>query len=180
MIIGCDVDGVLADFDSGYQRFLAWKSRTPSDTIDPLTYITTSRAFWYSLFPYEDSRADLALVLAELEHRHTLYFITARPGTSAKRQTEAWLMRWLPYETTSFGTYHPTVIIASDKAAAAHALHLDVYVDDRLDDAVRVAPFARSYLLDRPYNAGETAAAGVVRITSLAEMFTRELVMNNG
>jgi uncharacterized HAD superfamily protein len=97
------------------------------------------------------------MLLPELELRNDIYYVTNRAGASAKRQTESWLYRYLPYAELGV---HPTVLITSDKGAAAKALKLDVYVDDNLDNikgVLRESATTRAYLFDRAYNQGEVS-----------------------
>lgn len=195
MRIGLDIDGVLADFQSPYQALIVKTTgkdlfhdgddRNPpvwewpqlrgytNDEIKAIwALIKQSRTFWYSL-PPTPHLATLALMIYELEHKHDVYYVTARVGESAKRQTEAWLTEYLPYNRT--GVY-PTVLVSSHKGAIANALNFDCYIDDNGDNALDVAStsLTRSYLLNRPYNRG-MILPGVTRVDSLGEFFDVEL-----
>lgn len=196
MRIGFDIDGVLAEFVPTYQRLITQTSGRDlflhGDDIDPPVWdwpalrgygpaeisavwklIKASDSFWCGLGP-TNHVATLALLLPALEHQHDIYFVTSRPGASAKRQTEAWLVRHLPYEYTGV---RPTVLICHEKGAAAKALGLDCYIDDNRDNAIDVAvsnTATRVYVLNRAYNQG-TLPRGVTRVESLAEMFNTEL-----
>jgi uncharacterized protein len=193
--IGFDVDGVLADFPTTYQKLVvevtgqnlfhegdaenppawdwaAYRGYRSEDIGRVWGTIKRSPSFWYGLGPL-DGCTTLSLVLPALEDRHDVYFVTSRPGATAKRQSEAWLYRHLPYRDMGL---HPTVLISSAKGAAAKALALDCYLDDNRDNAIDVAvsSTARSYLLDRPYNQG-SLPRGVARVTTVGEFFDREL-----
>lgn len=216
MRIGFDLDGVLVNFIEAYQRLVIETAHgldlfQPGDNLDPPCWnwpeyrgysadtmkrvwatITASRSFWYSLKPLADC-STLGLCIQSLEHEHDIYYITSRPGPYAKRQTEAWLRRHLPYP---FADVNPTVLIASDKGAAAAALRLDAYIDDNLDNVKSVLAQSgktRTYLLNKRYNQGEARvgltltkaiAPGAeahevehryaVRVNTLGEMLTDE------
>ncbi len=196
MKIGFDIDGVLADFVSSYQRTVVritgrdlfhegdnenppcwnWpgeRGYTKAEIDAVWEFIRGSKSFWYGLGTTEHLTT-LYLLLPELEHRHDVYYITSRPGATAKRQTEAWLMRYLPYEQYEVS---PTVLIAHKKGAAALALGLDCYIDDNYDNAVDVAVSSlttRTYLLDRAYNQG-SLPRDVARVKTLGEMFDKEI-----
>jgi hypothetical protein len=213
MRIGFDIDGVLANFVAAYQPLcvqlaggvdLFWlddinnppcwdwpqfRGYTDEQVKRVWDSIIGSRSFWFNLQPHTDNITALAMVLRYLEHKHDVYFITSRPGVTAKRQTEAWIRRYLPYDRD----IAPTVLLASAKGAAAKALKLDVYLDDNLDnakDVLRESPKTRMYLLDRSYNQGNvitivetTDALGGqrwenrtgVRVPTLAAMLDAEL-----
>jgi uncharacterized HAD superfamily protein len=215
--IGFDIDGVLADFATDYQNLVIQVSGknlfAPTDAMNPPCWdwpeyrgytketmkevwgcIVPSNTFWYGLLPFADSIQTMTMLLRELEHRHDVYYVTSRPGATVKRQTEAWLMRYLPYAESGLT---PTVIISSEKGLVARALKLDAYVDDNLDNikgVLKESPKTRAYLLDKSYNLGAVEevipssreiAPGVpaysfevrrgIRIKSLGAMFDAEI-----
>ena len=173
MRIGWDVDGVLAQFNAGFidciekvtGRCLFPRGYVPDTWDYPQTVGYTPREiaqvwdaieenphFWLNLKPYPETTAALAR-MRWLEHIHDYdtYYITSRPGTTAKTQTEQWLRRYV----SIYGTANPTVLISSDKGFAARALKLDAYIDDKWENAVDVAdysPMTRVFLLQRPWN----------------------------
>jgi uncharacterized HAD superfamily protein len=78
-----------------------------------------------------------------------VYFITQRPGTSARIQSERWLHRW--------GMLFPNVLLASNgkhKAQLAKVLELDAFVDDKPENIQEVAAVSgvETYVLDALYN----------------------------
>lgn len=200
MRIGFDIDGVLAAFVPRYQSLVIETDGRnlfhPGDDRDPpcwnwpelrgystevmqqvWAHIAASPSFWYSLAPTHELRT-FSLLLRDLEHRHDLYYIASRPGTTAKRQTEAWLQRQLSYDKLQVA---PTVLISSRKAEMARGLQLDCYIDDNLDNAHSIGignPGTRSYLLDRAYNQEASHPDTIhfyTRVGSLAEFFDHEL-----
>jgi len=182
MILGIDVDGVLADFNSGFiQRTIEVTGKDlfpprPFDipTWDYATYygytkdeeaavwesIKSDRHFWSHLNAYPGVENFIEHLWAET---WDVYFITARPGIRAKIQTEHWLQLY-DFEL-------PTVLISWDKDLCAKALKLDRYVDDRIENAIDVVEAGiPTYLLTRPWNKNFRAAAnGIIRISSLEE-----------
>ena len=221
MRIGFDIDGVLAAFVPAYQaltvRLAGGDNKFhPDDIINPPCWnwpefrgysddlmkqvwgeIVASPNFWRRLLPISMNVNALELVIESLEHRHDVYFITSRPGMSAKRQTEGWLTTYLLYDDPDV---RPTVLLASDKGAVAKALKLDCYLDDNLDNiksVLRESPKTRAYLLNRSYNRGEAfvyrtpegrlvkegenitnlilVGHRAIRVNSLAEMLDAEL-----
>lgn len=175
MKIGFDIDGVLANFVGSYRNLLIrttgidrfkdkawweswyWDLECGYDKLDQknaFDVIAQSRSFWYSLRSTMNC-STLALCIQSLEHEHDVYYITNRQGPTAKRQTEAWLSKYLPYPSPEI---RPTVLIASDKAAACKTLGLDAYIDDNYDNIVGVVmecKATRAYLLDQPWNKGK-------------------------
>lgn len=203
MRIGIDVDGVLADFNSAYIKLL---KALPGQNLFPEPYtpdtwyypeklgyskaqidsvwadIKVNPYFWRDLEPYNDDDGSTADTIREWMSKHDVYFITARPGVSAKRQTEHWLQAYL--EPLSYPT--PTVLVTSDKAGACEILSLDHYIDDRRSNIVDCATFCvheatgvptvSLYLLDRQWNQDARHHhpiedyPNVVRVASIAEM----------
>ena len=159
-------DGVLADFTKAFQQLtIEVTGRNlylPTDAKDPPRWawseyrgytaeemgkvwdvIKTSDDFHLSLAE-EPGCSTLRMLLPDLSRYHDIYFITSRPGDSAKWQTEMWLQLHL-------GIVLPTVLISSTKGLSCKALKLDVYIDDNYDyvlDVARESPSTRCYLLD--------------------------------
>lgn len=192
MIIGVDIDGVLADFNGSFiERVIqvTGEDKFPPRPFDiplwnyPEHYgytaeensavwenIKSDRTFWRTLEPYPDARAALAY-LDEVTRHDDLYFVTARPGVAAKIQTEYWL--------TTHGYEYPTVLIASDKASIAQALKFDVYIDDRWEncEAVRTRSRAKVFLMSRPWNYdAPNQEYGIVRTNSVIGIAERPYV----
>lgn len=185
MRIGFDIDGVLADFCTAYERevvaaaggvnlFKPWALKE-----GPVTWnwpehfgytreivsavwkkIKESNDFWYGLSAMPEMELfaqwhDWAYM------KHEIYFVTARPGREVKHQTEEWLYRHLGFT--------PTVLISSEKGSICSALNLDYYIDDKAEnvaDVVAKSSTTQAYLLDRAYNRHMTTG---IRIASLEE-----------
>ncbi len=191
---GWDLDGVMFDFLTPYyQMFRDYSGRdlflpddaTSSPVWDTATLrgytqaetsavwkaIVNSVNFWEGLKPMPGIY-ELGTVLA----RHNNYWVTSRPGATAKRQTERALEDHL-------GNIGHTVCVTPSrrqdrpvKGLLALGLGLDCYLDDNLDnvkDAAEMAPTCKVYLLDRSYNRSEDPV-GVTRVGSVREMIERE------
>lgn len=174
MKIGFDVDGVLADFSTGYQDVLkrvsgrdlflpgdaedapCWdwdklRGYTAEERAAAWTWIKANPTFNLNLVPLENL-ATLRLFIRDLERKHEVYFITSRVGERPKRFTEIWLTAHLQYVDSL-----PTVLIAQhrSKGLFAKGLGLDVYVDDNYEnvqDVAELSPTTRTYLRTRRYN----------------------------
>lgn len=181
-IIGVDVDGVLADFNTDYRRLLCettgrdlFNGETPEIGKGcwepPCWYyaehygytkeedkrvwdimLRDSHTFWQNLQPYPGSPQFLQSLRLV---NADVYFITTRPGLSCKHQTEVWLER--------HGYPRPTVLIArGDKGGVASTLRLTHFIDDRPENCIDVKEACREAgnewpscsisLLNRRYN----------------------------
>lgn len=182
MIIGCDIDGVLADFNTSFiQRVINVTGRDlfPVRPFDipcwnyPQHYgyseaevssvwesIKADGMFWEQLPAYEGTAAAIqTLEERRRVHGDDIYFVTARPGIAAKGQTERWLM--------SHGVYHPTVIISNQKGNVCEALKIEAYIDDRwenaLDVAIKPAPYSPPCLQQPVWASSSTKSYLMVR-----------------
>ena len=168
MIIGCDIDGVLANFNQSYIELLTkqtgiifpYLSDTYPDVWDydkaagcTRQQLNTawrtikSRTFWKDLEAYPGAVEFLAWLSSRQDD--DVYFITSRPGDRAKEQTEKWLKRH-----GFFGS--PTVLISSQKGAICSALNVNYYIDDKMENCIDVkaqSPATLLYIKACPYNA---------------------------
>lgn len=202
MRIGIDCDGVLADFNLAFiERIIAVTKRdlfpprpfaittwnypeqygyTREEVSAVWTTIKDDPNFWAELPEYADTAEALRYLNDRRLAGDDLYFITARPGINAKKQTENWLLRHWP---TPFAP-QVTVLLSSDKDLCAVALGLDIYVDDRIENVESVVTArnydvkgrylgerTRTYVLDQPWNRQmDDDHSGAKRITSVIGM----------
>lgn len=161
--IGCDLDGVLADFARAY-RDVEIRLFGPGDTVragspeeqrdQPATAESSGRDtptrqrrrgdavwaairatpdFWVTLEPIEPD-AVRRLHAAMLRHRWEVFFITQRPDTAGDT-VQRQTQRWLVRQ----GFDLPSVlVIPGSRGAAAGALKLDYHLDDSPTNCVDV------------------------------------------
>lgn len=196
MVVCCDVDGILADFNSSYVPLIIsytgkdlfpkdYDMRMPPCWDYPPVFGYTEKEyrasfasikgipeFWRWLDP-EPGAEEFAQRLDELSAKHDLFFITSRSGEHTKQQTEEWLR--------DLGVQYPTVIVAADKTPIIRALKTNVFIDDRLITANETARIAeeeqwcnfRMYLADRTYNR-DGRRDDLIVVNDLGEMLDQE------
>jgi 5'(3')-deoxyribonucleotidase len=184
--VGVDLDGVLGDFNTAFiQRVIdvTGKDLFPPRPFDITTWdypqhygytdaeckqvwadIAQDPSFWREepKYPWTD---DTMKRLGDLwqDGEADLYFVTSRPGDTAKNQTEMWL--------DAFDVIPPTVLISSEKGLCCKALKLDVYIDDKTEnceDVVRQSPDTLCFMLAQPWN---HAVPGCARIEKIEQFF---------
>jgi 5'(3')-deoxyribonucleotidase len=185
--IGIDIDGVLADFNVPYRELLLKEglnippiSNTYPDvwSYDKAAglskaaenqiwgHIGNSPDFWRNLPAYPDTQGFMTYLFDCYAFQNAdIYFITSRPGLTAKDQTETWLQNMM----FPFSTFYPTVLISSEKGMCARALKLTHYVDDRNENCADVyvnSPTTQTFMLARPWNQCQD---GILRLDSLDE-----------
>jgi len=94
---------------------------------------------------------------------HNVYFVTSRPGMTARQQTITWL--------EEHGILMPSVEVvrsAADKPAKMVELGVEWSIEDSYENAVAIGalPHVTSYLINRPYNKGRSWA---YRVDTLME-----------
>jgi hypothetical protein len=167
MIIGCDIDGVLADFSGAYLKALQhttgrgpaqpvigrfpmwdWPERfgyTPEDTATVWKDIAGSINFWAGLHPFMEAGPTLATLFNLYQHGHPVYFLTNRTqGVHIHAQTMAWLM--------AYGFPAPQVLLCGDKGSVAKGLTLTHFIDDKPENCWEVKdarPECQVFLLRR-------------------------------
>lgn len=191
MRTGFDVDGLLANFNSAFIELViavTGEDRFPPRPFDIPTWhypqfygysdeqmdfehgpvwnaVRASKTFWAGLPPYAWTLDVLDELASRRAHGSDIYFITDRPGFRAKEQTEFWLH--------AMGYDNGTVLISGQKHLCARALKLDVYIDDRFENVIKVAeysPETQTFLLSQPWNTG-FVRDNFVRVATPFEMF---------
>lgn len=184
-IIGMDIDGVLADFNTAYVDLVerhtgvrlelppkTWDYAKAAGVDDSAVWAEIAQgAFWRDL-PILPGACD---VIARLNSLPNVYYITTRPGHWAKAQSEYWLI--------NHGADCPTVIVSKDKGAIAQGLGLTVMVDDKPEnlDAVMNGCWDGNFddpmniMLRAPYNERVVNEFYVTRvIDSVVELLEME------
>ena len=185
MIVGVDVDGVLACFFKAYEDLTVkvagvdlFPARYPA--VLPPTWdwpehygysaetmkevwrqIKADTLFWKNLDPLPGAVNFLKKLYST---NHEVYFITDRAGNEPQFQTHWWLQ--------DQGFDEPNVIISrKGKGSACTALSIELYIDDKGEnvlDVMEKSPETRTLLLTYPYN---KHIEGVERIEGLEEVF---------
>lgn len=183
MILGLDIDGVLADFNLNFIPLVI--KTTGKDLYPPRPFaiptwyysefygytkeemtgvwekIKTSQIYWNCLKPYVGVEDFLGTVSGI-----PTYFITDRAGPNVKAQTEKWLR--------NVGVSNPTVLISREKGTCCRVLNVTHYLDDKIENCLDVqekSPTTKTFMLARPWNA---ALPGIPRVPDLST-FLEEL-----
>jgi uncharacterized HAD superfamily protein len=175
IILGCDLDGVIADIVQQVVRFSRREHRVPitrrhivSENIetcapirrDQLHALFGNREFFRSLPLIPRSRESLLKLKAA---GCSIHIVTDRFWYEGIRDdTTEWLMRHrIPFDSIVFAR-------KSEKHNVASALKLRWFIEDQLSNARLLAPLCRVLLLDRPYNQGEVPGS-VTRVNDLRD-----------
>lgn len=148
--VGFDLDGVIADFRTGFLTMAAkilgreaihrpmspmpdLDSVSPADAKRVWKVITETPNWWLSLAPYEPSQISRLYQLAR-RYRWEISFLTSRiptSGDSVQFQSQAWL--------ESHGFYMPAVVtVPGSRGEIANALRLDLIIDDQFLNCLEV------------------------------------------
>ena len=161
--IGFDLDGVVADFRTGFLDVAAKllgreairRPTSPMPDLDAVSaadarrvwkVITSTPNWWVGLAAYEPAQIARLYQLAR-QHRWEVSFLTSRIGTagdSVQFQSQSWL--------ETHGYYMPAVVtVPGSRGEIANALRLDVIIDDQFLNCLEVvgASQAKAILLLR-------------------------------
>lgn len=180
--IGLDCDGVLCDFNSAYIQLIKEElgvdlppvSDTYPNKWDYLRdagvtrelestlweKIKVSRSFWYRLNHFEGTVKFLHEVTNTFGPEN-IWFITARVGDTAQKQTEMWVRQ--------YGARNPQVIVSKEKGKHCVDLSITHYIDDKNEncaEVVAISPNTKVYMLARPWNQQQE---GIPRLESLRQ-----------
>jgi 5' nucleotidase, deoxy (Pyrimidine), cytosolic type C protein (NT5C) len=186
MIVGLDIDGVLADFVSPFLRVL--EERTGSGPIDPQSYVdpnfsdhpalsseivtecilkvSNDPKFWERLHPLPS--AEQWKILDGLSRQQKLIFVTHRyecDNYSIHQVTCDWLRK--------HGVSNPVVYFTQTyKSELIGKLNVDLFVDDRHENCRDIAENTEAVVLmpHRSYNQFFNHPR-VQRIQDLSELF---------
>lgn len=166
----------LWDWDVYYMTRAGISAETQQEILaEAWGAIKASTAFWATLPGYPSTGTDLTYLRACIENGWDLYFITCRPGMTAKFQSEAWLM-----SKGLKAPFVPTVLICEsgeiNKPRLCKALGLDALIDDKPSNLRGVPAETRRYLLDRPWNRDvDLLELDALRVHTVADMLQLEL-----
>ncbi len=161
--IGCDLDGVVADFRTAFLEAAAallgreaiQRPASPMPDLDAVSaadakrvwkVITDTPNWWLGLAPYEPAQIARLYQLAR-RFRWEVSFLTSRiptAGDSVQFQSQAWL--------EAYGFYMPAVVtVPGSRGEIANALRLDLVIDDQFLNCLEVvgASQAKAILLLR-------------------------------
>lgn len=171
--VGIDCDGVIANFSLAFSQLLRkiYGSQLPLVT-DRDMILAWDWDVWYPLSKKEISAAwdvlmeeedfwETLKVLDIPQYRYLkaqlngkehidVFFITSRAPCKGKTLTQQ-TMNWL----SKMSWKNPQVIVTAHKGEVAHALGLNFFIDDKIENVLDVAhhaPKCRAYVLDYPYN----------------------------
>lgn len=155
MRIGFDIDGVLADFRTGFLeaagRVLSRVTSTSQNDLDAFSeaesrkvwqVITQTPNWWLTLHPYEPHEIVRLYRLAR-ERKWEVFFMTTRvptAGDTVQFQTQWWLEEQ--------GFYLPSVVtVLGSRGDLANSLRLDLLVDDQMMNCGDVVAASQSKAL---------------------------------
>ena len=167
MIIACDIDGCLADFNRGYgalfpdHEFPFHDPNFPAMWHWPQHYgisnsvvhaawrkIKSSTTFWENLKPTLGATDGLSILNAARSDGHEIYFLTTRSGRDCKGQTWRWLKQ--------YGFSDPSILVSAStpqaKGYVCLGLGVDVIIDDRSLNLNNTYDPTRRYIVDAAYN----------------------------
>ena len=148
--VGFDVDGVIANFVKAFRETAAQvdggagarRELTAESTKRTWDLIARTPQWWLGLDAYEPDQIRRLYELSR-QRRWEVYFLTTRPasgGETTQFQTQWWL------ETNGFPL--PSVLtVPGSRGDAAHAVKLDIAVDDRITNCVDIIAASRAKAL---------------------------------
>ena len=190
MIIACDIDGCLANFNEGYRSLFSGQDFPPPSVDFPPVWhwpqhygasakevntawrvILQSATFWENLSPLPSAKEAIFHLNNARMDGHEIYFLTTRGGVDCKGQTWRWLKQ--------HGFNDPTVLISAStpqaKGYVCSGLGIDVMIDDRPLNLNNVFAPTRRYLVHAPYNTEEQSPlVGGTRINTVLDALALE------
>ena len=171
-IVVFDVDGVLANFEYGYNAMLSRLGRPGifatqwSDLGDPNVWsaIENDPFFWLRLpsLVGADTWTRIACLCADED----VYFATARHVCDPKHSTEQWLRRYLGHKGT--------VVITQQKARFVKAVRATHIIDDKYENIWQARQHCQgAVLLSRPYNEFGTGVQRVITVEQFLDAIER-------
>ena len=169
VVLGVDLDGVLANFIKGFlvtarkvtgrdidinHQQQSWDFEndgilTKAEVDATWHALKDTYNWWEHLEAMPGTKALRSFLPLSDEFR--FYFITSRvpsEGWPVEEQSGVWL-------EDTFAISVPTVITEKNKGPVCHALKVDYFLDDKLENCLEVeqqSPQTRVYVKDAPYN----------------------------
>jgi uncharacterized HAD superfamily protein len=152
MIIGLDLDGVLYDWHRPVYNYLKTTKGIPE----------SYEEFWHVFLKYEEDLKYI-VTLSDLYDKtiptketidtlnkidkggHTIHYITSRPE-SATLVTERYVNKWYPQ------SMNLTVTKNGDKPNYIRLYKLDFYVNDRMEENMKLKDICKIILYKQPWN----------------------------
>lgn len=188
--VGCDLDGVICDFNKEFLRVSRKLLGKPEKGFK-VTNFHYSQCGWTEkeagrVFSWMKHTPDFWTTLEalpqisklrKLESKANLFFVTARfssDGIPTNYQSEQWLRERI-------GLREPYVIVTEKKGEEAVALDLDYMVDDRFEFCQEVAdklPSCKVYMQTQTWNEGLNDKR-IKRVASIND-FVEEIIKSEG
>lgn len=187
-----DVDGVLADFMTGFlqvasglfERPLAESGEQrawdvyPGMAADEVTttwaFIAHHPQFWEHL-PATASVEEFTAIRKLILDGHRVYFATNRKTHGALQATHLWLFKHIVLPAPPDDFIPLNVITTHRKGEFCKVVEADYYIDDKsenVDCAIWMTDKkTKSYVITRPYNSGQFAphSAKALRVENVAQ-----------
>jgi len=152
MIIGLDLDGVLYDWHRPVYNYMTiYKGVKESyeefwhhykDYEEDLKYLVTLVDLYDKTIPTKETLKTLSIINGG---GHTIHYITSRPE-DATLITERYVNRWYPQ------AMNLTVTRNGDKPNYIRLYKLDFYVNDRMEENLKLKDVCKIILFRQPWN----------------------------
>jgi len=177
--IVCDVDGVLADWNTAFRQLLidagaelqpfangslhphVWDWPTQLGATEAQIGQAKAQqveAWWMHLEPVEDFTMACSALLGHLCRTQEVTFVTSRSTPGVRNATEWWLRRYVGKRHV-----HVVVVPSGDKTGVLQGIQPDVVIEDHLPTLINWAyeqSTARGcVLVERPYNQPHSCSA---------------------
>ena len=182
MIIGIDIDGVIADSEPLYRQTInkLFNLRLKQKDITSYKYEESARLtdnqmrlFWKTFYheggwlkikPIKGAKKFLNKLKRE---KHKIVIVTSRPREHIKKETYQWLKKHkMPYSELIFLEKHES----KHQAALLHGHKFDYFIEDYYEYALDLAQRGvKLLLMDYPWNRRGKPHPNIKRIKSLKE-----------
>ncbi len=182
MIIGVDIDGVIADSEPTYRRTInrlfnldlkkedvtSYKYEECAGLTDEQMHLFWKTFYreggWLKIKPIKGARKFLAKLKKE---KHRIVIVTSRPREHIKKETHQWLKEnGMPYSELIFLENHRS----KHQAALLRGHRFDYFIEDYYECALDLARRGvKVLLLDYPWNRWGRPHPNIRRIKNLQE-----------